>query len=67
MKPRFIVKIQMFSGNHFDSSQFLNAVSYIIIFNKLSRVFVEQKYKLVSLAYVRAHLPKLVFGSRVRV
>jgi hypothetical protein len=67
MKPKFIVKIQMFSGNHYDSSQFLNAVSYVVIFNKLSRVFVEQKYKSVFLPYARAHLPKLVFGSRVRV
>ena len=72
MKPKFIVKIQMFSDNHCGSSQFLNAISYVLIFNKLSRVlraraFVEQKHKLAFLTYANAHLAKLVFESKVRV
>jgi len=67
MKPKFIVKIQMFSDNHYGSSQFLNAISYVVIFNKPCRVFAEQKYKLSFLTYANAHLAKLVFGSKVRV
>ena len=67
MKQKFIVKIQMFSDDHYGSSQLLNAISYVLIFNKPCRVFVGQKYKLVFLTYVSAHLAKLVFGSRVRV
>jgi hypothetical protein len=67
MKPKFIVKIQMFSDDHYGSSQFLNAISYVVIFNKPCRVFVEQKYKLAFLTYVSGHLAKLVFGSKVRV
>ena len=52
MKAKFIVKIQVFNGDHSDSSHFLNALSYVAIFNKPCRVFVEQKYKSAFLAYV---------------
>ena len=61
MKTKFIVKIQMFSDNHYGSSQFLNAISYVVIFNKPSRVFVEHKYELVALIYVGAHLANCLF------
>jgi hypothetical protein len=61
MKTKFIVKIQMFSDDHPGSSQFLDIISYVVIFNKPSRVFVEHKYELAALTYVGAHLANGLF------